>query len=198
MILDSFSVLPDEVEHLVNNSFLTDKLKRTYLRIVQERIQRFDRKSEWEIFWSGEVSIHGQSPWAKKRFRKPNWELRSHCGRNWIKIIKCWSCLSKTCCWVTSWVTFISDSCIFLFADFVLKMKLQTELQTEIQTKLIGLFSLIIRISDNWHCLPSSTWSYQNAGLPERHSVRQPVPHERILRFRKMQASICPNGSLNP
>ena len=26
MILDSFSVLPDEVEHLVNNSFLNDKL----------------------------------------------------------------------------------------------------------------------------------------------------------------------------
>ena len=26
--------------------FLTDKMKRTYLRIVKERIQRFDRKSE--------------------------------------------------------------------------------------------------------------------------------------------------------
>ena len=62
MILDSFSVLPDEVEHLVNNSFLTDKMKRTYLRIVKERIQRFDRKSEWKIFWLGDVSIHGQSP----------------------------------------------------------------------------------------------------------------------------------------
>ena len=58
MILDSFSVLPDEVEHLVNNSFLTDKMKRTYLRIVKERIQRFDRKSEWKIFWLGDVSIH--------------------------------------------------------------------------------------------------------------------------------------------
>ena len=46
MILDSFSVLPDEVEHLTNNSFLTDKTKRTYLRIVKERIQRFNRKSE--------------------------------------------------------------------------------------------------------------------------------------------------------
>ena len=46
MILDSFSLLPDEVEHLVNNSFLTDKMKRTYLRIVKERIQRFNRKSE--------------------------------------------------------------------------------------------------------------------------------------------------------
>ena len=32
-----------------------------------------------------------------------------------------------------TWGTFISDSCIFLFADFVLKMKLQTELQTELQ-----------------------------------------------------------------
>ena len=46
MILDSFSVLPDEVERLTNNSFLNDKLKRTYLRIVKERIQRFNRKSE--------------------------------------------------------------------------------------------------------------------------------------------------------
>ena len=46
MILDSFSVLPDEVEHLVNNSFLNDKLRRTYLRIVKERILRFNRKSE--------------------------------------------------------------------------------------------------------------------------------------------------------
>ncbi len=58
MILDSFSVLPDEVERLTNNSFLNDKLKRTYLRIVKERIQRFDRKSEWKIFWLGDVSIH--------------------------------------------------------------------------------------------------------------------------------------------
>ena len=46
MILDSFSVLPDEVWHLTSNSFLTDKMKRTYLRIVKERIQRFNRKSE--------------------------------------------------------------------------------------------------------------------------------------------------------
>ena len=46
MILDSFSVLPDEVGHLTSNSFLTDKMKRTYLRIVKERIQRFNRKSE--------------------------------------------------------------------------------------------------------------------------------------------------------
>ena len=46
MILDSFSVLPDEVEHLVNNSFLNDKLRRTYLRIVKERILRFNRKSK--------------------------------------------------------------------------------------------------------------------------------------------------------
>lgn len=39
-----------------------------------------------------------------------------------------------------TWGTFISDSCIFLFADFVLRMKLQTELQTELQAILIGLF----------------------------------------------------------
>ena len=67
MILDSFSVLPDEVEHLVNNSFLNDKLRRTYLRIVKERILRFNRKSEWEIFWLGEVSIHGQSPLSQEK-----------------------------------------------------------------------------------------------------------------------------------
>lgn len=42
-----------------------------------------------------------------------------------------------------TWGTFISDSCIFLFADFVLKMKLQTELQTELQAILIGLFFFI-------------------------------------------------------
>ena len=41
-------------------------------------------------------------------------------------------------------------------------------------------------------------WSYRNAVLPERHLVQQQVPHGRILRFRKMQASICPNGSLSP
>lgn len=67
MILDSFSVLPDEVEHLVNNSFLTDKMKRTYLRIVKERIQRFDRKSEWKIFWLRDVSIYGQSPLSQEK-----------------------------------------------------------------------------------------------------------------------------------
>ena len=40
-------------------------------------------------------------PWAKKRFRKPYRELRPHCGRYWVKIIICWSYLSKTCYWVT-------------------------------------------------------------------------------------------------
>ena len=31
---------------LVNNSFLNDKMKRKYLRIVDERTKRFIRKSE--------------------------------------------------------------------------------------------------------------------------------------------------------
>ena len=47
--------------------FLTDKMKRTYLRIVKERILRFNRKSEWEIFWLGEVSFYGQSPLSQEK-----------------------------------------------------------------------------------------------------------------------------------
>ncbi|WP_419558592.1 type II toxin-antitoxin system HipA family toxin [Prevotella sp.] len=45
-ILDAFSSLPMEAKQLVGNSFLDDKMKRTYLRIVNERIARFNRKSE--------------------------------------------------------------------------------------------------------------------------------------------------------
>ena len=45
-ILDTFSSLPMEAKQLVGNSFLDDKMKRTYLRIVNERIARFNRKSE--------------------------------------------------------------------------------------------------------------------------------------------------------
>lgn len=45
-ILDAFAFLPDEVGRLTNNSFLNDKMKRYYLRIVKERIARFNRKSE--------------------------------------------------------------------------------------------------------------------------------------------------------
>ncbi len=45
-ILDQFSSLPSEAKLLVDQSFLNDKMKRTYLRIVAERIARFNRVSE--------------------------------------------------------------------------------------------------------------------------------------------------------
>lgn len=45
-ILDKYIVLPDEAKHLVAQSFLSDKMKRNYIRIVNERISRFIRKSE--------------------------------------------------------------------------------------------------------------------------------------------------------
>lgn len=45
-ILDTFASFPIEVEKLVKASFLNDKMKRTYVRIVKERITRFNRKSE--------------------------------------------------------------------------------------------------------------------------------------------------------
>ena len=63
-----------------------------------------------------------------------------------------------------TWWTFISDSCIFLFADFVLKMKLQTELQTELQAILIGLFFLFVCVSDCQRnsCLFSKPFSLSN------------------------------------
>ena len=43
---DTLASLPAEVEHLINNSYLNDKMKRTYLCIIKERIHRFNRKSE--------------------------------------------------------------------------------------------------------------------------------------------------------
>lgn len=45
-ILDKYIVLPDEAKYLVDQSFLSDKMKRNYIRIVNERISRFNRKSE--------------------------------------------------------------------------------------------------------------------------------------------------------
>lgn len=45
-ILDSFSSFPSAAENLVKSSFLNDKMKRTYVRIVKERISRFNRESE--------------------------------------------------------------------------------------------------------------------------------------------------------
>ncbi len=45
-ILDKYIALPDEAKHLVDQSFLSDKMKRNYIRIINERISRFIRKSE--------------------------------------------------------------------------------------------------------------------------------------------------------
>lgn len=45
-ILDKYMQLPESVIMLVGRSFLNDKMKRNYLRIVGERISRFTRVSE--------------------------------------------------------------------------------------------------------------------------------------------------------
>lgn len=45
-ILDKYMSIPEKTRILVDNSFLTDKMKRTYLRIVDERIKRFIRQSD--------------------------------------------------------------------------------------------------------------------------------------------------------
>lgn len=45
-ILDRYMRLPDEVVHLTGRSFLPEKMKRAYIRIVKERISRFIRESE--------------------------------------------------------------------------------------------------------------------------------------------------------
>ncbi len=45
-ILDKYMQLPEQTARLVSCSFLNDKMKRTYLRIVNERISRFIRRSE--------------------------------------------------------------------------------------------------------------------------------------------------------
>ncbi len=45
-ILDRYMQLPEAAEVLVGRSFLNDKMKRYYLRIVRERIARFTRLSE--------------------------------------------------------------------------------------------------------------------------------------------------------
>ena len=36
----------EQTAKLVGNSFLNDKMKRNYLRIIDERVKRFIRKSE--------------------------------------------------------------------------------------------------------------------------------------------------------
>ena len=45
-VLDKYMLVPELTIKLVGNSFLNDKMKRTYLRIVDERVKRFVRKSE--------------------------------------------------------------------------------------------------------------------------------------------------------
>ncbi len=45
-ILDKYMQLPLETKKLVEHSFLNEKMKRSYLRIVNERISRFIRASE--------------------------------------------------------------------------------------------------------------------------------------------------------
>lgn len=45
-ILDKYMSIPKKTRILVDASFLNDKMKRTYLRVVEERIRRFIRQSE--------------------------------------------------------------------------------------------------------------------------------------------------------
>lgn len=45
-ILDKFQMIPEQTTALVKQSFLTEKMKRNYLRIVSERIDRFVRSSD--------------------------------------------------------------------------------------------------------------------------------------------------------
>lgn len=45
-ILNKYATFPEGAKQLVGHSFLSDKMKRNYIRIVQERINRFIRESE--------------------------------------------------------------------------------------------------------------------------------------------------------
>lgn len=45
-VLNKYMAIPALTTKLVRNSFLNDKMKRKYLRIVDERVKRFARKSE--------------------------------------------------------------------------------------------------------------------------------------------------------
>ena len=45
-VLDKYMAVPELTTKLVDNSYLNDKMKRKYLRIVDERVKRFSRKSE--------------------------------------------------------------------------------------------------------------------------------------------------------
>ena len=46
MVLDMFMEIPQETLALINRSFLNDKMKRSYKRVIEERRVRFIRKSE--------------------------------------------------------------------------------------------------------------------------------------------------------
>ena len=46
MVLDMFMEIPKEVYALIDYSFLDDKMKRSYKRVIEERRARFIRKSE--------------------------------------------------------------------------------------------------------------------------------------------------------
>ena len=45
-VLDKYMAVSEGAVKLVGNSYLNDKMKRKYLRIVDERVKRFVRKSE--------------------------------------------------------------------------------------------------------------------------------------------------------
>jgi len=45
-VLDMFMEIPQETYTLINHSFLDDKMKRTYKRVIEERKTRFIRQSE--------------------------------------------------------------------------------------------------------------------------------------------------------
>lgn len=45
-VLDMFMEIPQETYVLIDHSFLNDKMKRTYKRVIEERKTRFIRQSE--------------------------------------------------------------------------------------------------------------------------------------------------------
>ena len=45
-VLDMFMQIPQETYSLIDRSFLNDKMKRTYRRVIEERLTRYIRQSE--------------------------------------------------------------------------------------------------------------------------------------------------------
>jgi hypothetical protein len=45
-VLDMFMEIPQETYALIDRSFLNDKMKRTYKRVIEERKTHFIRQSE--------------------------------------------------------------------------------------------------------------------------------------------------------